>query len=480
VRLDLAVGEHVKRRATQMTDANVVVACKRLLRFRVPERTVEYNRWGFPVKRPPLEKLLGRFASLAAAFARALEAAGGDEELKRRAARFEELTAPGTTFDKARLTAYKDVVRAVERFKPPAGSLPGAAKPRGKIRLTGRSPRASGWESIAGEFHRVKLLVGDPDHVVAHLPDALAYADRLVGLAASGPEGENLRRWRDELFSLSRQEEAGHLLGCRLILRCRDARSADRGNHDSYRELIALLSGDPPRLVEAVRDAAGALVSATREAPQQAPAGKRSRGRRQPAKNAATEQRRTPDTVVLAIDRWTDLAVGVYEKGFFGLSPRPDAGDVFAITKAHKLPLKGKRWPRVLKLFAESEYGTTARKDSLLFELDYLRFGKKRMTEALDGDEEGPPQYDDEGPPRTHFTQARYDDPLREFRPHLTRLTNTMADLGRELRKVISCPQPGPVFEAEHSEYRATFTTGHLIKDRRGRLRFRRIPDRYK
>jgi hypothetical protein len=248
-----------------MSLVNVNIARESLLGFHLPEKMVDYDTRRFPAKRHDREDLLDRFVSLAAAFARALEAAGGDEELKQRAARFEELTAPGTSFDKARLTAYKAIGWAI---KPFAGSR-SSVKPRGKICLNGPSSRASGWELIAGEVHQIQRLVGDRDHVLGHLREALAYADRLVGLDPPGLEGDLLRRWRAEVFRLRQQGEAGRLLGCWLILRCRDALNEEQGNYDSFRQLIAFLSSDPPRLVTAVQDAAAILASEGGEATQQ-------------------------------------------------------------------------------------------------------------------------------------------------------------------------------------------------------------------
>jgi hypothetical protein len=448
----------------------IEAARKRLLRFRLPERAIEYNARGIPVKRHNTEELLGRFASLAAGFARALEAAGADKGLERRSALFGKLTAPGSAFDKARRSAYEKINRAVEPFKPPGGSLAGqgAARPRRKINLTGPSPRASGWELIANQYRQVERFVGDLDSIAWHLPKALAYADRLVDRVPSGPGSTSLRLWRDELFRLKTQDDAGHLLGCRLIVRCRDALDGEGNSYDSYQEVIAFLSGDPPRFVQAVQDAAVTLGSEVPEAPQRAPASKRSSARRPPAKSKAAEQPPTPDAAVPPIERWTDLAVGIHEKGFYAIFPRPVAGDVVAITKAHKLSLRGKRWPKVLKVFAESADGTHARKDALLFELGYLQYGQTRMVEALEKEADGPP--------RGRGAVAPYDDDLREFRPLLKLLTSTMADLGRELRAAVKCPQPGP-FESLHLDYRAAFTTGYLLKDAAGRLRFRRVPD---
>jgi hypothetical protein len=490
-RRDLATGEHVERSVRlqagidavirsrwvtpkggrTMSLTEVKVARESLLRFHLPAPGIKYGKHGLPVKRVDLDKQLDGFVSLAAAFARALEAAGGAEELKRRAALFEELTASGTTFDEARRTAYEAISPAIEPFKPPASSHPNAAKPRAKVSITGRSPQASGWEVIAGEIAKVERLVGDRDHVLDHLPEALAYADRLVDLAPSCPEGAALRRWRDELFRLKQQVDASHLLGAWLILRCRDALNEEQGGYGSHQEVIALLSSDPPRLVKAVQDAAATLASEGGEAPQLVPASKRSARQRTPAKNAAAEQHQTPDTTILTIDRWAELAIGIHEKGFYAISPCPEAGDIVSITKAHQLILPGKRWPKVLDVFAISEDGTLGRKQDLLTQLGYLQFGQARMAEAI--------EEEDEGPPRKRGAQARYDDKLREFRPLINQLTNTMADLGRELRDLIRCllPQPGP-FESLYHEYRAAFTVGYLVKDHKGRLRFRRIPDK--
>jgi hypothetical protein len=241
----------------------IETARERLLSFRLPERGIEYDAHGFPVKRHDAEKLLDRFAALAAGFARAREAAGADEELKSRSALFEELTAPGTAFDKARRSAYEEIKRAVEPFKLPDGSFPGkrGARARRKVSLTGPSLRPSGWELIADDYPQVERFVGDLDSIAWHLPEALAYADRLVGLVPSGPGGTSLRRWRDELFKLATRVDGEQLLGCRLIVRCRETLDERGGDYEKYEQLLGLLVRDAPRLVTAVQDAAGVLSS---------------------------------------------------------------------------------------------------------------------------------------------------------------------------------------------------------------------------
>jgi hypothetical protein len=241
----------------------IETARERLLSFRLPERWIERDARGFLVKQHSRQEMFGRFVSLAAVFARALEAAGADKELERRSALFGKLTAPGSAFDKARRSAYEEINRAVESFEPPGGSLAGqgAARPRRKLSLTGTSPRPSGWELIADEFFRFRRFVSDLDSIAWHLPKALAYADRLVDRVPSGPGSTSLRRWRDELFKVATRVDGEHLLGCRLIARCREALDERGGGYEKYEQLLDLLVKDAPRLVTAVQDAADVLSS---------------------------------------------------------------------------------------------------------------------------------------------------------------------------------------------------------------------------
>ena len=50
------------------------------------------------------------------------------------------------------------------------------------------------------------------------------------------------------------------------------------------------------------------------------------------------------------------------------------------------LPLKGKRWTKVLPCFADSDEGTTATKGDLLFVLGY---GKKKMLPSFAESDDG-------------------------------------------------------------------------------------------
>jgi len=175
--------------------------------------------------------------NLAASFARALETARADGELKRRAALFEDLVAPGSSFDDARRTALGRVSRAIEEFKLPDGSFPARSPvmPRAKITLIGTGRRPAGWELIASDQRKVESFLGDVNYIAWHLPAAEAYAEDLLRLAPSASATTtDLRRWQDELFKLSVRVDADLLLGSRIIILCRNALDQQLGGHDKW------------------------------------------------------------------------------------------------------------------------------------------------------------------------------------------------------------------------------------------------------
>jgi hypothetical protein len=157
----------------------------------------------------------------------------------------------------------------------------------------------------------------------------------------------------------------------------------------------------------------------------------------------------SPSTV-LRLESWDQLGIGITEKGYMGFTPCPDTGATVSLNQGVPLDLKGRRWREVLRCLAESDDGRTARQSELLTRLGYIPQG--RLSE----------------------NQARHDEQLQVvIRRASRKLTSAMADLGKQLREIISAPGKR-VFSAGESvkSYTALFTTRVLLKGEDGTFRF--------
>jgi hypothetical protein len=168
---------------------------------------------------------------------------------------------------------------------------------------------------------------------------------------------------------------------------------------------------------------------------------------------------------LLRVTRLDDLGIGIDKDGsYLAFLPCPEFGAQVAITSATKLNLKGERWPKVLELLANSEDGRTAKKSDLIYYLRYFRGGTPREIFQSGSHE----SHDEK--------QARYEK-LEKAKESLRKLTDTMADLGRLLKKQVATDDNTIPFESVSTEhYRAAFTTRYLFRDNEGRRRFGTTP----
>jgi hypothetical protein len=155
---------------------------------------------------------------------------------------------------------------------------------------------------------------------------------------------------------------------------------------------------------------------------------------------------------VLNVERWDDLGIGIDEDSrLLAFVPRPANGDVVRISDGVQLDLRGNRWQKVLDLLARSSDGRTAQIADLITKLGYReKYGLPVSRDQAEHDE--------------HLTR-----PAKKAK---TTLTGTMADLGRELRVLVSTEDLGVVFSEEDMAYRAAFITGHLLRDENRAIQF--------
>jgi hypothetical protein len=119
--------------------------------------------------------------------------------------------------------------------------------------------------------------------------------------------------------------------------------------------------------------------------------------------------------------------------------------------------LPGKRWKKLLDLLARSENGKTATTVDVLMEYGYLKRGEFSASDLSDMGE----------------------DPMkmRLVKTASNRLTNAIADLGRELRQQVQGPPAkgktlAVLSIASKKEVQAAFVVRHLVRGHDGKLRF--------
>jgi hypothetical protein len=239
-------------------------------------RAVHKRLWGFRLaeKQQNHSESIERLVNLTAAFARALEADGVDQELRRCTALLNDLIAADSPLDKARRAAFEQVSRAVEKHNLSDGSF--RTRPRRPLGINRPSPRAPASELIADDYPKVGKLLGDMDHIVWHLRDACRFADWLVSLELPRTTADVLRNWRERLFQFGNQVDKEHLLGCRLIARCH-AVTDEQARSKDHRALCNLLAANPQRRLTDIQEAAGFLATAPRDRVRELPRRERER-----------------------------------------------------------------------------------------------------------------------------------------------------------------------------------------------------------
>ncbi len=156
---------------------------------------------------------------------------------------------------------------------------------------------------------------------------------------------------------------------------------------------------------------------------------------------------------VLSVERWEDLGIGIEEDGsLLAYSPCPLTGDSVLLRDGTRLDLTGDRWSKVLECLARSELGNSAGKAELITALGYMKAGTVSEDQA-------------------EFSEALKVDARRALRT----FTAAMADLGRQLRKLVNCPK-SQVFTSEGDSYRSGFVVRHLCRDEARHIRFGRSP----
>jgi hypothetical protein len=153
------------------------------------------------------------------------------------------------------------------------------------------------------------------------------------------------------------------------------------------------------------------------------------------------------------VEHWRDMGIGIDgEKGILAFVPCPQRGDLVSLSTAKPLKLPGDRWRKVLDRLARSEDGKTARISDLVTELGYM----KRPERSISAE------------------QAQYDEHLCQTANRArVKLRNAMADLGRQLRKLMQIKDKTAVFEmGSNQTYQSAFRVGYLLKDENSRTHF--------
>jgi hypothetical protein len=153
----------------------------------------------------------------------------------------------------------------------------------------------------------------------------------------------------------------------------------------------------------------------------------------------------------ITVARWSDVGIGIHEKGYYAFSPCPGENTQVAVCKGIPLELKGWRWRTVLECFARSADGRTATKNALVQKLGYIATEDTSRWTKSDAYEEGLTK-------KAHIARDK--------------LTRTMADLARELREVVILTEKTKVTpvvfdgKGDGNCYQAAFAAArHLVRD---------------
>jgi hypothetical protein len=234
------------------------VKCKsaldRLLAFEAGEMRVE---------------VVAELVRLAAAFAEGLTRAGGGEELRRRAAAFETLTADGSPFEAARVAAQAELSRPDARFYLPDFGFYRRHSLKGHSSVAGRKIRYPNYLNCVRDrlanrewaqwYPRAALEDAEANLRVPLSPQE----DKLVeGVhdpegrlrVPLSPEQEKLfGAWRDALWELITRCEGEHLFGASLLDACQKATAPGRSDRAGYTALLRRLAEGPADPTEGIR-----------------------------------------------------------------------------------------------------------------------------------------------------------------------------------------------------------------------------------
>jgi hypothetical protein len=164
---------------------------------------------------------------------------------------------------------------------------------------------------------------------------------------------------------------------------------------------------------------------------------------------------------VRQIAKWSDFAIGIDEHNtYLAFASRPQLNEEIRLGSGWKLDLKGERWSKVLQVLAQSMDGQTARKRDLREKLGYF----KKL-----------------GIPASKEEAKELSASIPDFKSRITKmtslLTNTMADLARELRNLVQVTDEVhdmKVFDGQTNGdfYKAAFLTGYLMRDENRKILF--------
>jgi hypothetical protein len=211
-------------------------------------------------KKAPIHELLEEFVRLAAAFAEALKHAGLSRQLRRRALKFEKLTAPGSPFD----TARHDAEKTLSKFRVAPGLyLPEISAPRLPTKnLVPDLDEQGGWTGMFDcDWRHPEYLPtvaerwADRERTRWDLRTALTDVEAVLGLKLAASAQRAFEGWKRALWDINLLSERKHLFGSYLLTKCQVVR-APGANADDYQALLDRLEEAPVRLSREMKNAA--------------------------------------------------------------------------------------------------------------------------------------------------------------------------------------------------------------------------------
>jgi hypothetical protein len=207
------------------------------------------------------DTLIGEFVRLAAAYADELTHGGQGDELRRRAAAFDTLIAPGSPLDNARTNAQAVVTKLRARLHI-SDAAPKPLKSGRRRILIDPDPGDVVYIPERPECLRPGQACRlDRERVRWDMAAAMEDAEALLRYELPPeelppPDRQVLEQWHQAVWEARISMDQEHLLGAYLLAECQKALDPACSTPRRYKEVVELLLKTPERHVKALKDAA--------------------------------------------------------------------------------------------------------------------------------------------------------------------------------------------------------------------------------
>lgn len=204
-----------------------------------------------------------QLVKLATRYVQALTSAQLDTDLKVRAARFLELTGPGSQIDQARKAARQSFEEATKKFRRPDGSLPRPIIWREQTRECTEEGETLAFRVRLQEEldpETAEAFLHDLEEVRWNLRSLSQVFEKILKLDPPFPGATAIRSFCEDAESLQRQLDRDDLWGSFLLVRCAEEFSHAGPGNEAFRNLLARIQERLSVVVPAIQEAAEAQM----------------------------------------------------------------------------------------------------------------------------------------------------------------------------------------------------------------------------